>query len=120
MFLQRYPKGFSRYGGFHIHHGGGHARGLANRRLQRLYWGVAFHRGRVQRGFLLSRDRSRGTLPWCRLGTTTPRSLDPIETERVLGWKAEVGFEETIGRMLAWYDRHGISAIHSHLSEPES
>jgi len=46
--------------------------------------------------------------------------LDPTETERLLGWKAEVGFEETIGRMLAWYDRHGISAIHSHLSEPES
>lgn len=46
--------------------------------------------------------------------------LDPSETERTLGWKAEVGFEETIRRMLAWYDLHGVSAIHSHLSAPES
>lgn len=46
--------------------------------------------------------------------------LDPSETERVLGWKAEVGFEETIRRMLAWYDEHGVSAIHSHLTAPKS
>ncbi|MDA0723038.1 MAG: NAD-dependent epimerase/dehydratase family protein [Verrucomicrobia bacterium] len=46
--------------------------------------------------------------------------LDPSETEKVLGWKAQVGFEETIRRMLAWYDEHGVSAIHSHLAEPKS
>jgi UDP-glucose 4-epimerase len=45
--------------------------------------------------------------------------LDPSETEKVLGWKAQVGFEETIRRMLAWYDEHGVSAIHSHLAEPK-
>ena len=42
--------------------------------------------------------------------------LDPSETERVLGWKAAVGFEETIHRMLAWYDAHGVSTVYSHLS----
>ena len=46
--------------------------------------------------------------------------LDPSETEKVLGWKARVSFEETICRMLAWYEEHGVSAIHSHLSEPRS
>ena len=46
--------------------------------------------------------------------------LDPSQTEKVLGWKAQVGFEETICRMLAWYDSHGVSAIYSHLAEPKS
>ena len=46
--------------------------------------------------------------------------LDPSETEKVLGWKARVSFEETICRMLAWYEEHGVSAIHSHLAEPRS
>ena len=45
--------------------------------------------------------------------------LDPRETEEILGWKARVGFEETIYRMLSWYDEHGVSAIHSHLAEPK-
>ena len=42
--------------------------------------------------------------------------LDPSETERVLSWKAAVGFEETIRRMLVWYDAHGVSTVYSHLS----
>jgi UDP-glucose 4-epimerase len=41
--------------------------------------------------------------------------LDPGETERVLGWSSKIGFEDTIKRMLEWYDEHGVSAIHSHL-----
>jgi len=41
--------------------------------------------------------------------------LDPAHTENVLGWRARVGFAETIERMLRWYDAHGVSAIHSHL-----
>ena len=45
--------------------------------------------------------------------------LDPSETKKALGWNAQVGFEETIRRMLAWYDEHGVSAIHSHLAEPK-
>ena len=46
--------------------------------------------------------------------------LDPLMTEQQLGWKAKVGFEETIHRMLAWYDIHGVSAIHSHLAVPKN
>jgi UDP-glucose 4-epimerase len=42
--------------------------------------------------------------------------LDPSETEKVLGWKAEVGFRETLEKMLRWYDKHGINQIYSHLS----
>ncbi len=41
--------------------------------------------------------------------------LDPARTEAALGWRARVGFAETIARMLRWYDAHGVSAIHSHL-----
>ncbi len=46
--------------------------------------------------------------------------LDPSETERVLGWKATIGFEETIHRMLSWYDEHGVSDVFSHLAEPKN
>ena len=44
--------------------------------------------------------------------------LDPSYTERALGWRARVGFAETIARMLRWYDAHGVSAIYSHLLAP--
>ncbi len=46
--------------------------------------------------------------------------LDPAVTESTLGWRARVSFEETIRRMLAWYDAHGVSAIHSHLAAPKN
>jgi UDP-glucose 4-epimerase len=46
--------------------------------------------------------------------------LDPSETEAKLGWKARRGFQETIDRQLAWYDKHGISAIFSHLAAPKN
>ena len=44
--------------------------------------------------------------------------LDPAETKRVLGWEAKIGFVDTISRLLTWYDEHGVSDIHSHLSDP--
>lgn len=44
--------------------------------------------------------------------------LDPAVTERTFGWRAKVGFAETIRRQLAWYDAHGVSTIHSHLATP--
>jgi nucleoside-diphosphate-sugar epimerase len=44
--------------------------------------------------------------------------LDPSRTEQVLGWRAKIGFTETIERMLRWYDAHGVSAIYSHLQAP--
>ena len=46
--------------------------------------------------------------------------LDPAVTESTLGWRARVSFEETIRRMLAWYDAHGVSPIHSHLAAPKN
>jgi UDP-glucose 4-epimerase len=42
--------------------------------------------------------------------------LDPSKTEEILGWSAKVGFEETIVKMLEWYDEFGVSHIYSHLS----
>jgi UDP-glucose 4-epimerase len=44
--------------------------------------------------------------------------LDPSRTHEVLGWKAIVGFRESIARMIRWYDAYGVSAIHSHLQSP--
>lgn len=41
--------------------------------------------------------------------------LDPSETMRTFGWSAKVGFEETVLRMLRWYDEHGITDVYSHL-----
>lgn len=45
-------------------------------------------------------------------------SLDASETTQTFGWKAQVGFEETIQRQLAWYDKYGISDVFSHLKQP--
>jgi UDP-glucose 4-epimerase len=46
--------------------------------------------------------------------------LDPTHTTEVLGWRAKIGFAETIERMLRWYDAHGVSAIYSHLQAPQA
>jgi nucleoside-diphosphate-sugar epimerase len=46
--------------------------------------------------------------------------LDPSATEAAFGWKAKHGFEETMRRMLAWYDAHGVTDIFSHLSAPKT
>lgn len=43
--------------------------------------------------------------------------LDPTVTTEVFGWKAQVSFEETINKMLRWYDVHGITDVFSHLQE---
>lgn len=45
---------------------------------------------------------------------------DPIKTQSVLGWQAKVPFDETIRRLLAWYDAHGVSDVYSHLAKPKS
>jgi UDP-glucose 4-epimerase len=44
--------------------------------------------------------------------------LDPSATEKAFGWKAKVGFEETMRRMLRWYDAHGVLAVYAHLKAP--
>ncbi|MGF6311239.1 UDP-glucose 4-epimerase [Bradyrhizobium sp. i1.8.4] len=45
---------------------------------------------------------------------------DPSRTRAVLGWQAKVSFDETIGRLLAWYDAYGVSDVYSHLAAPKS
>ena len=47
-------------------------------------------------------------------------SLDASETLRAFGWKAQVGFAETIRRQLAWYDEHGVTDVFSHLKSPSA
>ena len=44
--------------------------------------------------------------------------LDPSHTMATLGWRPRYDFKATIERMLAWYDRHGVTAIYSHLKAP--
>ncbi|MAI88638.1 MAG: nucleotide sugar epimerase [Candidatus Marinimicrobia bacterium] len=41
--------------------------------------------------------------------------LDPSETEKKLGWKSKISFNDTIKNQLSWYDNYGISEIFSHL-----
>lgn len=41
--------------------------------------------------------------------------LDPSKTERTFGWRAASNFDQTITRMLAWYDHNGVTDIYSHL-----
>jgi nucleoside-diphosphate-sugar epimerase len=45
---------------------------------------------------------------------------DPSRTKSVFGWQARVPFDETIRRLLAWYDAHGVSDVYSHLAAPKS
>ena len=46
--------------------------------------------------------------------------LDPTETEKIFSWKAKIGFQDTINRMLAWYDEHGVTDVFSHLATPDA
>lgn len=46
--------------------------------------------------------------------------LDPAKTEHALGWRAKIGFKETIRKQLEWYERHGVTDIFSHLHTPAS
>lgn len=46
--------------------------------------------------------------------------LDPTATETAFGWRARVPFQQSIDKMIAWYDEHGVSAIYSHLKPPAS
>ena len=41
---------------------------------------------------------------------------DPGRTTDVLGWRANMSFAETMQRVLAWYDAHGVSDVYSHLA----
>lgn len=47
-------------------------------------------------------------------------SLDASETFCAFGWKAQIGFAETIRRQLAWYDQYGITDVFSHLKAPST
>jgi UDP-glucose 4-epimerase len=44
--------------------------------------------------------------------------LDPSKTIDTFNWRPRYSFEQTIRRMLAWYDIHGVTAIFSHLKAP--
>ena len=59
-------------------------------------------------------------LPWFLLVRTAfPKSCSIHRRPKKPWGGRQVGFEETIHRMLSWYDQHGVSAIHSHLAEPK-
>lgn len=47
-------------------------------------------------------------------------SLDASGTHSAFGWKARIGFAETIRRQLAWYDAHGVTDVFSHLKSPSN
>ncbi|MGB7079147.1 MAG: NAD-dependent epimerase/dehydratase family protein [Xanthobacteraceae bacterium] len=45
--------------------------------------------------------------------------LDPAQTTKAFGWRAKYDFEQTVSRTLKWYDKHGVTAIFSHLKPPD-
>lgn len=47
-------------------------------------------------------------------------SLDASETTSAFGWKASIGFADTIRRQLVWYDKHGVTDVFSHLKSPSA
>lgn len=44
--------------------------------------------------------------------------LDPCATARAFNWRARIPFEESLARLIAWYDVHGVRAIYSHVRPP--
>jgi UDP-glucose 4-epimerase len=46
--------------------------------------------------------------------------LDPNATHCAFGWRARVGFKDTIEKQLRWYDQYGISDTFSHLITSDS
>jgi UDP-glucose 4-epimerase len=44
--------------------------------------------------------------------------LDPSVTISTFDWQPRFTFEETIRRMLTWYDAHGVTTGYSHLKTP--
>lgn len=44
--------------------------------------------------------------------------LDASRTAQAFGWRAEISFEAAVRRQLEWYDRHGVTDVHSHLMQP--
>lgn len=45
--------------------------------------------------------------------------LDPAKTISAFKWRPRYSFNEIIDRMVAWYDKHGVTAIYSHLRKPD-
>lgn len=43
--------------------------------------------------------------------------LDSSKALREFGWKATVPFEDSVTRLLLWFDRHGVGAVRSHRRE---
>lgn len=46
--------------------------------------------------------------------------LDATETTHAFDWSAKTGFADTIRRQLAWYDKHGVTDVFSHLKSPST
>lgn len=44
--------------------------------------------------------------------------LDSSETMRALGWSPKVDFEQSLKKMLDWYDVNGVRAVYAHLKAP--
>lgn len=42
-------------------------------------------------------------------------ALDSSKTTEAFGWRPLLGFNETIARQLAWYDKYGVTDVFSHL-----
>ncbi len=44
--------------------------------------------------------------------------LDSSRTEKAFGWRVKSTFNESVRKMLSWYDVNGVPSIHSHVRKP--
>ena len=44
--------------------------------------------------------------------------LDSSKTEKAFGWFVKISFDESVHKMLSWYDENGVPSIHSHVRKP--
>jgi nucleoside-diphosphate-sugar epimerase len=91
-------------GYFNVSTGEGHS-------IAKIFHLVARHLGKI--------DAQPAAFAAPRADDVAEMVLDPSHTERTFGWRAAVGFELTIIRMLAWYDQHGVTDVYSHLQAQE-
>ena len=45
--------------------------------------------------------------------------LDSSKTEKAFGWRVRTSFDDTIKKMLDWYDENGVPATYSHVRKPD-
>ena len=44
--------------------------------------------------------------------------LDSSKSEQAFGWRVKISFDESVRKMLSWYDENGVPSTYSHVRRP--